>query len=139
MGLLKSLAFLELAFLSTLTRANSFSPALPLNNQEGKVFCKCKLLMLMLIAKNLCFFPFSIKTSKFSASCNNINNLYVKLCVPDVVKNLKVKVFNLTSRTNETRHIEWHETCKCKCKVNSSVCIINNAKMMINADVNVEN
>ena len=54
----------------------------------------------MLIAKSLCFFPFSIKTSKCSASCNNINNLYVKLCVSDVVKNFNVKVFNLMSRTD---------------------------------------
>ena len=26
------------------------------------------------------------------------------------------------SRTNETRHIEWHETCKCKCRLAASVC-----------------
>ena len=26
------------------------------------------------------------------------------MCVPDVVKNINVKVFNLVSRTNETRH-----------------------------------
>ena len=26
------------------------------------------------------------------------------------------------SRTNETRHIEWHETCKCKCRLEASVC-----------------
>ena len=25
------------------------------------------------------------------------------------------------SGTNETRHIEWHETCKCKCKLDGSV------------------
>ena len=25
-------------------------------------------------------------------------------------------------RTNETRHIEWHETCKCKCRLDPSVC-----------------
>ena len=24
--------------------------------------------------------------------------------------------------TNETRHIKWHETCKCKCRLDSSVC-----------------
>ena len=24
------------------------------------------------------------------------------------------------SRTNETRHIKWHETCKCKCSLNAS-------------------
>ena len=26
------------------------------------------------------------------------------------------------SRTNETRHIEWHKTCKCKCRLDASVC-----------------
>ena len=62
------------------------------------------------------FFPFSIKTSKCSVSCNNINYLYAKVCVPDVVTNFNVKVFNLMSRTNETRYIKWHETCKCECK-----------------------
>ena len=46
---------------------------------------------------------------------NNINGPYAKLCVPDVVKNLNVKVFNLMSRTNEAMCIEWYETCNCKC------------------------
>ena len=26
------------------------------------------------------------------------------------------------SRTNETRHIKWHESCKCKCRLDGSVC-----------------
>ena len=68
------------------------------------------------------FYPFSIKTSKCSGSCNNINDLYTKMYVFDVIKNLNVKVFNLMSRTNETRHIKWHETCKCKCRLDASVC-----------------
>ena len=59
------------------------------------------------------FYPFSIKTSKCSGTCNNINDPYAKICVPDAVKDLNVKVFNLMSRTNETRHIKCHETCKC--------------------------
>ena len=25
-------------------------------------------------------------------------------------------------KTNETRHIKWHETCKCKCRLDASVC-----------------
>ena len=44
------------------------------------------------------------------------------MCVPDVVKNLNVKVFNLISGTNETRHIQWHEMCKCECKFGANVC-----------------
>ena len=33
-----------------------------------------------------------------------------------------IKVFHLISRTNETRHIKWHKTCKCKCRLDSSIC-----------------
>ena len=33
---------------------------------------------------------------------------------------------NLMSRTNETRHAKWHETCKCKFRLDGSVC--NNEK-----------
>ena len=25
-------------------------------------------------------------------------------------------------RTNETRLIKWHETCKCKCRLDASIC-----------------
>ena len=88
-----------------------------MNNQE----CKVKPQIVNVNGDDSACFPCSVKTSKCSGSCNNINNLLAKLCVPDVVKNLNVKVFNLVSGTNETRHIEWHETCKCKCRFNSSV------------------
>ena len=46
---------------------------------------------------------------------------YAKLCIPDAVKNFNIKVFNLMSKTNETRYIKWHETCKCKCRLYPSV------------------
>ena len=26
------------------------------------------------------------------------------------------------SRTNETRHIKWHKTCGCKCRLDAGVC-----------------
>ena len=89
-----------------------------INNQE----CKVRPEIVNVNSNEPIFFPFSIKTSKCSSSCNNINDPYAKLCVPDVVKNLDVKVFNLVSRPNETRHIEWHEMCKCKCTLDESVC-----------------
>ena len=39
-----------------------------------------------------------------------------------VVKNINVQVFALVSWSNQTKHIERHETCKCKCRVDASVC-----------------
>ena len=88
-----------------------------MNNHE----CKVRLEIVNVNSKEPVFFPFSIRTSKCSGSCNNINDQYAKLFVPDVVKNVNAKVFNVMSRTNETKHIEWHKTCKCKCKLHASV------------------
>ena len=39
-----------------------------------------------------------------------------------ILKILNVKVFNLMSRTNETRSIKWHEPCKCICRLNEIIC-----------------
>ena len=88
-----------------------------MNNQE----CKVRSKILIVIVTSL-YFILSIKTSKCSSSCNNISDAYAKLCILDVVKNINMKVFNLMSRTNETRHVKWRETCKCKCRVDASVC-----------------
>ena len=68
------------------------------------------------------FYPCSILVNKCSGSWNDINDQYVKLCVPDVVKDKNIKVFNLMPRTNETRYISWHETCARKCRLDASVC-----------------
>ena len=64
------------------------------------------------------FYPFSIKVNKSSGNCNDINDPYARIWVPDIVKNLDVKVFNLMSRSNETRSMKWHGTCKCICRLN---------------------
>ena len=68
------------------------------------------------------FCLYSVKINKCSGAGNNINDPYTKLYVPGVVKNINVKIFNQVSRTNETRRTEWHETCKCKCRLDPSVC-----------------
>ena len=113
----KKVFFTGLTILSSFTRANSLS-CISMNNQE----CKTRPQVLNVNGDGSVFFPFSIKTSECSGSCNNINYPYANICVPDVVKSLQVKVFNLISRTNETRHIEWHETSKCECKFGANIC-----------------
>ena len=84
--------------------------------------CKVRPKIINVNSNNPIFYPFSIKVSKCSGNCNNINNPYAKICVPDIIKNLNVKVFSLMSRTNETRFIEWHEKCKCACRLHAIVC-----------------
>ena len=112
--LIKRCFFTSSAFL---TGVNSLNCVL-MSNQK----CKTRPQFVNVKWDDLVFFPYSVITSKCSGSCDNINNPLSKLCVPDVVKNLNHKVFNLVSGTNETRCIEWYVTCKCKCRFNSSVC-----------------
>ena len=108
---IKKVFFVGLVILSGFANANSLSCIL-MNNQE----CKTRPQVVNVNGDEPVFFPFTIKASKCSGSCNNINYPHAKICFSDFVKNLNFKVFNLMSRTNEIRYIKWHETCKCECK-----------------------
>ena len=98
-----------------------------MNNQE----CKARPKIIDLNNNEPVFYPYSIKVNKCSGSRSNINDPYAKLCVPDIIKNINVKVFNLMSRINETRQMIWHETCKCICRLTSAVC---NSRQVWNKD-----
>ena len=80
----------------------NFLECVSMNNQEHKIRTE-------IINRNTnepMFYPYSIKINKCKSSCNKINDPYAKLCLPDTIKNINVKVFNLMPRTNETRHIK---------------------------------
>ena len=89
-----------------------------MNNQE----CKIRSEIIDVNINDPIFYLYSIKINKCKDSCNTINDPYAKIYVPDKIKNTNVQVFNLMSRTNETRHIKWHKTCKCRCRLVASVC-----------------
>ena len=122
-GFIRTIFFTAMTFFScNVLNVNSMN-AIPLkcvsmNNQE----CKVRTEIIDIDSNEPSFYPYSIEVNKCSGSCNNINDPYAKLCVPNIIKNINVKVFDLMSGNNETRHIEWHETCKCKCRLDVSVC-----------------
>ena len=68
---IKKCFFTGLAFLSTLTSVNLLS-CISMNNQE----CKVRPQIVNVNSDEPVFYPFSIKTSKCSGSCNNINDPY---------------------------------------------------------------
>ena len=62
------------------------------------------------------FYPYNVLVNKFSGSCNTLDNPMSKICVPKIVKNVNIKVYNFLMRLNETRNVLWHESSKCVCK-----------------------
>ena len=87
--MLKSVFVLGLTVLSS-----SITGALDcvsINNQK----CKVRPEIVDVSINSPIFYPFSVKINRCSGNCNSINDPYAKICVPDVVKKLNVKVFNL--------------------------------------------
>ena len=68
------------------------------------------------------FYLYNVQVNKCSGSCNTLDNLIKKLCVPNVIAGLNMKVYNFLTMLNEICNVLWHESCKCVCKLNSSVC-----------------
>ena len=121
----KKVFFLGLTILSNFTNALD---CISMKNRECKVRPEIIYININININNPMFYPFSIKVNKCSGNCNDINDPYVRICVPDVIKDVNVKVFNLIPRTNETRFIEWHEQCKCTCRLDAIIC--NNKQKM---------
>ena len=101
-GFIKKVFFTAITFFYfNVLNVNSLE-CVSINNQERKTKTK----IIIINNNEPVFYPFSIKVNKCSGSCNNINDPYTKLCVPDVVKNINVKVFDLKSFSKQTKHIE---------------------------------
>ena len=100
-----------------LSNVNSLE-CVSLDNQE----CKIRSEIINTNNNEPVFYPLSIKVNKCSGSCKNISDLYARLCVPDVVKNMNLDVFNLISWSNQIKQMKWCESCKCECKLHSSAC-----------------
>ena len=60
--------------------------------------------------------------NKCGGSCNNIDDPYAWVCVPNKSKTINIKIFNVMSRINETKFIDRHELCQSKCISNENVC-----------------
>ena len=85
-----------------------------LKNEECKV-------RKVIVDNDYTTFPYKIKFDKCVGSCNDIKNPYFKICLPDSVENISVKVFDLLSQRNKLRDISFHKSCKCSSLLDKKV------------------
>ena len=67
-------------------------------------------------------FPYKIKVDKCIGRCNDKNNPYFKVYLPDSIKNISVESFDLISRKNVLKNISFHQNCKCGCLLDETIC-----------------
>ena len=78
---IKKIFSARLGFISSIVSTTLLS-CISMNNQA----CKVRPEIINVNSNEPVFYPFSIKTSKCSGSCYNINDPYAKICVRDAVK-----------------------------------------------------
>ena len=90
--LLKNVFFTAMTFLICNVLNSVPLKCVSMNNQE----CKIRPKMININSNEPLFYPYSIEINKCSCSCSFI-------CF-------------------ERKHIKWHQTCKCRCRLDATVC-----------------
>ena len=66
------------------------------------------------------YYPFAIKLDRCVGSCNTLNDVSNKVCVPNKTEDLNLDLFNTITTINESK--TKHISCKCKCKFDGKKC-----------------
>ena len=80
-----------------------------------------------LLIQNVCrqairIYLFAVKLCRCVRSCDTINDLSNKVCIPNKTKDLNLIMFNMIAGINELKTLPKHMSCKCKCKIDGRKC-----------------
>ena len=67
----------------------------------------------MNIVKNFTTIHFLVKLDRCVGSCNTLNDLSNKLCIPNKTKDLNLSMFNMMTGTNGSKTLTRYISCKC--------------------------
>ena len=81
-------------------------------------------LIIYILNKFHCY-PFAIKLDRFVGSCNKINDLSNKVCIPNKTEDLNLSVFNMIAGINELKKLTNHISYECECKFDETKCKLN--------------
>ena len=59
------------------------------------------------------YYRFEVNLSKFIESCNTLNDLSKKICIPNKMEDLNLSVFNTIKGINESKALAKHISCEC--------------------------
>ena len=68
------------------------------------------------------YYWFTVKLDKYVGSCNTLNDLSNKVCVPNKTEDLNLSVFNMITGINESKTLTKHVSCEYKCKFDGRNC-----------------
>ena len=62
------------------------------------------------------YYPFEIKLDRCVGSCNTLNDLTNKVCIPNKTEDLNLRVFNMIRKINQSKTLTNNISFECKCR-----------------------
>ena len=83
------------------------------------------------------YHPFAVKLVRCVGSCNTLNGLSNKVCIPNKTEDLNLSMLNMITGINESKRLTRHISCKCQFDGKKNVSQINGG-IIPNANVSAK-
>ena len=118
-GLIKKIFF---GLLTGLGNGSNHTKYVSLSNQR----CMNQLTLINLhpndYSQEFHYYPFAVKLDRCVGSCNTLNSLSNKVCIPNKAGGVNLSVFCMITGINESKALTKHVSCECKCKLDGAKC-----------------
>ena len=127
-----------IVLLASIVNASNHTKCVSLSNQKCEIQATLINLHPNEYSQELHYYPFTVKSDKCVGSCNTLNDLSNRLCVPNKTEDLNIHIFKIITGKNESKILTKDVSCECKCRFNRKNVIHINGGIMTNGDVGVK-
>ena len=61
------------------------------------------------------YYPFVVSLDRSDGSCINVEDSFGRICIPNKMEGVNLKVFNIIIGINESKALVKHIPCECRC------------------------
>ena len=101
---------------TSIVNASKHSKCVCLNNQQCRIQPTLINLRSNGYIQGLYGNQFAVNLERCVGSCDILNDLSNKICVPNKTEDLNLSIFNMITEKDESKTLTKHISCECKCK-----------------------
>ena len=105
-----------IVLLSSIVNTSNHAKWVSLSNQKYEIQRTLTNLHPNIYNQEFHYYSCAIKLDRCVWSCNTLNDLSNKVCVPNKTEDLNLSVFNMITGINESKILTKHILCDSKCK-----------------------
>ena len=99
-----------------IVNASNHTKCVSLSNQKCEIQPTLINLHTNECSQELYYYPFAVKLDRYAGSCDTLNDLSKKVCIPNKVEDLNIFVFNMITGKNESIILITDISCDRKCR-----------------------